>query len=264
MVNNGRAVYQHFRPDEQVFIEKSFDLIEQVEATYAFQVTEFLNPRQVSILSSLIKQAGLSVYFSTDYYDTEYAKVLVAPDYYTLDLNDFGISLLELSYNPKFNHLTHRQIMGTLINHLGVKRSIFGDILLAEGKAQILVESSMASYFVQNVTKIGKVTVALKEVELNHLLPLLVHRQSQEILVASWRADAIVSETLSLSRSNVTKLFDKEWVKLNYASLGKSSQELEVGDLLSIRGYGRYQIAQQKGYSKSGKIKLTIEKITEL
>lgn len=162
------------------------------------------------------------------------------------------------------HNLTHRQIMGTLINQLGVKRSIFGDILLAEGKAQILVESSMASYFVQNITKIGKVTVALKEVELNHLLPLLVHRQSQEILVASWRADAIVSETLSLSRSNVTKLFDKEWVKLNYASLGKSSQELEVGDLLSIRGYGRYQIAQQKGYSKSGKIKLTIEKITEL
>lgn len=264
MVKNSRAVYQHFRPDEQMFIEKYLDLIQQVEETYTFQVTEFLNPRQVTILTSLVNQAGLQHYTSSEHYDTEYAKMIIAPEYYVLNLEDFEISLLELNYNTKFNHLTHRQIMGTLINQLGIKRNVFGDILVADGKVQIVVELSMASYFIQNIGKIGKVSVVLQEVPLTSLLPRIVNRQRQDILVASWRADAIISEILKLSRNNVVKLLEKDKVKLNYASLGKASQDLEVSDLLSIRGYGRYQIAQDNGFSKSGKIKLTIEKITEI
>ncbi|WP_161980607.1 YlmH family RNA-binding protein [Streptococcus sp. S784/96/1] len=263
MVKGDRVVYQHFHPDEQTFIEKCLDLIEQVEATYTFQVTEFLNPRQVAILLSLVNQTGLSCYASSDYYETEYARVLISPDYYVLNLEDFEISLLEFSYNTKFNHLTHRQILGTLINQLGIKRSIFGDILIAEGKVQILVETNMASYFSQNIGKIGKISVSLKEKNLNFLLPRMVHKQEKDILVTSWRADVIISEILNLSRSNAVKLIEKDNVKLNYASLGKVSQDLEVGDLLSIRGYGRYEIARENGLSKSGKIKLTIEKITE-
>ncbi|WP_369351147.1 RNA-binding protein [Streptococcus hillyeri] len=264
MVKNSRAVYQHFRPDEQLFIEKCLDLIQQVEATYTFQVTEFLNPRQVTILITLVNQAGLHYYSSSDHYDTEYAKIIIAPEYYVLDVDDFEISLLELTYNSKFNHLTHRQIMGTIINQLGIKRSVFGDILVSDGKVQLLVEQAMASYFIQTIKKIGKVSVGLKEVSLEILLPRIVNRQSQDVLVASWRADAIISEILRLSRSNAAKLLEKDKVKLNYTSLNKASQELETGDLLSIRGYGRYQIARNNGLSKSGKIKLTIEKITEI
>lgn len=263
MVTSAKSLFQHFRPEEQSFIEKSFDLIDHVESTYAFQVTEFLNPRQVSILVSLVAKAGLKSFVSSDYFDTEYAKVLVSPEYYEFDQSDFEISLLELTYNPKFNHLTHRQMLGTLINQLGVKRSVFGDILLAEGCAQILVESSLASYFIQTITKIGKVTVQLKEVSLDKILPRIEKTQAIDILSASWRVDAILGEALKLSRANAVKLIEKDKVKLNFASLSKSSQELEVGDLLSIRGYGRYRIAQFKGLSKSEKIKLVIERITE-
>lgn len=263
MMKNSRAVYQHFRPEEQVFIEKCLDWIEQVETHYAFQVTEFLNPRQAMILKSLVAQTELVYFSSASSYDTEYVKVIIAPDYYVFDESDFDIALLELTYNVKFSSLTHRQIMGTLINQLGIKRTVFGDILMGEGRAQIVVEQAMASYFIQSIQKIGRMSVSLKQVPLTMLLPRKVAGQSMEILAASWRIDAIISEILRTSRSTVSKLLERDKVKLNYASVSKSFQELEVGDLLSIRGYGRFVIVADKGTSKSGKLKLTIEKITE-
>ena len=263
MVNNSKAVYQHFRPEEREFIDRSLDVIRQVQENYAYQVTDFINPRQVTILESLVAQAGLISYSSSGYFDTEYAKVIVAPDYYSLDLDDFDIDLLELTYNSKFNHLSHRQIMGTLINQLGIKRSLFGDILLTEGRAQVLVERHMSPYFLQHVTKIGKVPVHLAKVDFNNLLPRQIAYQSRDILTVSWRVDAILSETLKVSRSYVLKLLEKDKVRLNYTSLGKASQELVVGDLLSVRGYGRFIIANSSGQSKSGKHKMTIHHITE-
>lgn len=40
-----KGLYQHFRPDEYDFIEKIDDLARRVEETYAYALTDFLNPR---------------------------------------------------------------------------------------------------------------------------------------------------------------------------------------------------------------------------
>lgn len=263
MMKNKQVVYQHFRPEEHFFIEKSQDLIDRVENQYSIQVTDFLNPREVEILESLVAQSYLKCYKSNQYHDTEYAKVIIAPEYYEFNMNDFDLALLEFTYNSKFNHISHRQVMGTIMNQLGIQRSIFGDILLTDGCGQIVVDRVMASYFTQSVTKIGKVSIQLKEVDFKTLLPRFVKVHPVEILVASWRIDAIISEILRISRSSVTKLLEKDKVRLNYTSITKVSQELNQGDLLSIRGYGRFVISNQNGLTKSGKYKLTIEKIIE-
>lgn len=78
-------------------------------------------------------------FVSSDYYPAEYARILVAPDYYELNLENFELALLEVNYNSKFNQLTHAQIMGALLHKLGVKRTIIGDILVEQGYAQLLV-----------------------------------------------------------------------------------------------------------------------------
>lgn len=258
-----KVIYQHYRPEEHHFIEKMLDIISQVESYYAFQVTDFLNPREVDILKNLVGQGELKVFSSSDYYDTEYARVIIAPNYYELNIVDFEIGLLECTYNTKFNQISHRQVLGTVINHLGVKRSVIGDILLGEGIVQILVDQSMSSYLAQMITKIGRVSVNWYEVDFGKLLPRYQKGKSMEILVSSWRIDGILSDILNLSRNSAVKLLEKDKVRLNYASISKVSQELEVGDLLSVRGHGRFVISSYNGLTKSGKYKLTIEKIIE-
>ena len=34
-----------------------------------------------------------------------------------------------------------------------------------------------------------------------------------------------------------------------------------IGDMISVRGYGRFRLAQQDGFSKSGKAKIVIESL---
>ena len=39
-----QGVYQHFRPEEHDFIDKITRLAQRVEETYAYVLSEFLNP----------------------------------------------------------------------------------------------------------------------------------------------------------------------------------------------------------------------------
>ena len=54
--------------------------------------------------------------------------------------------------------------MGALINQLGLDRQVFGDIILdEEGRVQFSIASHLASYAIMTITKIGNVSVTLKE-----------------------------------------------------------------------------------------------------
>ena len=50
-------------------------------------------------------------------------------------------------------------------------------------------------------------------------------------------------------------------VKLNYRQIEKADQTVMIGDMISVRGYGRFRLAQQDGFSKSGKAKIVIESL---
>ncbi|SDB45744.1 RNA-binding protein YlmH, contains S4-like domain [Streptococcus henryi] len=259
MVQN--SLYQHYRKEEYDFVDKVRDLINKVESTYTMDVTEFFNPRQVEIVKSLCHYYGVQVFASSDYYDMEYAKVIIAPEYYVFDFLDFNIALVEISYNAKFNQLTHSQIMGTLINQLGIKRTVFGDILVQSDRAQLLVDRSMLSYFTSHIAKIGRASVTLKEIDFSKLLVPESQSQSIEILVSSMRLDKVLAAVLKISRSQSTKLIEADKVKVNYRQSNKISEMLQIGDKLSIRGFGRFSIVSDNGLSKNGKYKLTIDKM---
>lgn len=258
MVKKGS--YQHFRPDEHTFLDKIDDYANRVEETYLSLTTEFLNPRQVLLVKNILSQRGLTYFISSDYYPTEYAKVIIAPDYYSLDQGDFEISLLEIDYNSKFNNLTHSQIMGTLLNQLGIRRSVLGDIILGNGCAQVLIDKGMATYVTDNISKIGRASIIIKEVPLSKLIETSSQKIESAILVSSMRLDKIISSALKLSRSQAIKLIEAEKVKLNYGLVNSPSELVQIGDLLSIRGFGRVSILSENGLSKSGKYKLTVEK----
>ncbi|MFC2401813.1 MAG: RNA-binding protein [Streptococcus sobrinus] len=255
-----KDIYQHFRKEERTFIDKVVDLAKRVQDTYTYQVTEFLDPRQVKIAESVLGQMGVRYFLSSDFLKTEYAKIILAPDYYELEPDDFEIALLEISYNPKFNHLTHSQIMGSFINKLGLERSVFGDIILAGNRAQILVNAPLADYF-RTVTKIGRATVKIAQQDWSQILvPAKDDAKEADILVSSMRLDKIIASAFKLSRTVASKLVEGEKVKLNYGFLTRPAELLELGNLVSVRGYGRFEIYRYNGLSKNRKHKLTIKK----
>lgn len=254
-------IYQHFRPEEYAFINKIDHLAQYVENTYSFITTEFLNPREFKILESVLERRGSHYYTSGQYFQTEYVKVIIAPEYYQFDMVDFNLSLIEIKYNAKFNHLTHAKIMGTLLNYLGVKRSILGDILVEEGCAQVLVDSQMTNHLVHSVTKIGTASVQLAEVPLSKLLTPKQDIQKLTVIASSLRLDKILATILKISRTQSTKLIEADKVKVNYAIVNRVSEQLVEGDLISVRGYGRFTLNHNLGLTKNQKYKLEVDKM---
>lgn len=253
-------LYQHFRAEEQSFINKIEGLCRQVETTYSYYLTEFLNPRQIEILRSIVRHRGLQCFVSSDNIPSEYARGIIAPDYYSLDFEDFNIVLMEILYNARFNQLTHSQIMGTLLNQLGIKREVFGDILVTERHAQLVLDKSMQTYFQTQVTKIANASVQLQPISLSDMIESEQEVQSVDIIVSSKRIDRIISTALHIPRKETLLLLEANKVKVNYQVWNKPSQLLSLGDLISVRGFGRFTIGRDNGLSKNGKHKLTIDK----
>ena len=254
-----KDLYQHFSHEDREFIDRSLKLLQRVQDTYAFETTSFLNPHQVSILKNIGKQYDVQVFASSDYFPSELARVLVAPSYYQLNMDDFELSLLEISYASKFYKISHSQIMGTLLNQLGIERRTFGDILVVGDRAQLFVDKRLAQYFIDHVSKIAKMPVKLKEVSFAEQLKEQKQAVTREILASSLRLDKLVASTFKLSRSQAAQLISGKHVKMNYAVNDNPSQQVGLEDLISVRRFGRFKVLRENGLSKNGKHKLTVE-----
>lgn len=252
-------LYQHFQPSEHAFVEKVLDLVLALERQYAVQLSDFWDPRQVAIARSVLGGAGVTYYVSSDYVPTEYARVLLAPDYYELDLADFELALVEIAYQGKFGQLTHSQILGSLLNGLGLKRQIIGDILVADGQAQVILTEPMADYIIANTSKMARTGVRLKRLALDQKIQSQDRTESRLVLVSSLRLDKLVAAACKLSRAQAQNLVTSGRVKVNYQDLVKVDSALAVGDLVSVRGKGRFRLKEMLGVTKQQKLKVMIE-----
>ena len=61
-----------------------------------------------------------------------------------------------------------------------------------------------------------------------------------EYIVSSERIDTIVSNIIHSNRDSVSKLIKDKCILVNY-DIPKSSYNLKIGDILSIRKYGKYK-----------------------
>ena len=255
-------LHQHYAKDDGPFVDQALEWIDRVQRQYTLHVTHFLNPHEALILQQLAAHSDLQVFSSSDFFPGEYRRVILAPEYYQLDLDDFEISLIEIQFASKFNRLRHSQILGTLLNQLGMERWVLGDILVAEDAAQFTLERPLVPLVLQSIQKISRVPVRLQEVSWDQRLRLEEEAKAKDILVSSMRLDKLIAASFNLSRSVASQLIQTNKVKLNYHEVNSVSQPLEIGHLVSVRGYGRFTLAGDNGLSKNGKHKLTVNIIS--
>ena len=254
-----KAIYQHFSLDDAPFIDKGLEWIKRVEDTYAPVLTAFVNPHQEQILRVLAGTYELGCVSSGEYIQTEFVRVLLYPDYFSPTLSDFEMALLEIHYPSRFEKLTHSKILGTIINQLGIDRKLFGDILVDEKRAQIFVNRDFIPLFQDGIRKIGRLPVSLEERPFTDRILSKIDYREREILVSSFRLDALLSSALKLSRNQASQLIEKKSVQVNYHLVEKSDYQVAVGDLISVRKFGRLKIVKDNGQTKKNKIKLSIQ-----
>lgn len=136
--------------------------------------------------------------------------------------------------------LRHQDILGTILS-LGIDSSYIGDIIKIEDFFYIFVLEEIAFYLKQNLTKIKKENVFLKEEKLSMFENFERVFEEIEIHVSSNRLDVLLASLLNLSRSKVEEKIKNKEVLINYETATKTSYFLKENDIFSVRKYGKYK-----------------------
>lgn len=166
---------------------------------------------------------------------------------------DFPI--VALSIKPvieKFSdELNHRDYLGSLMN-LGIERDVLGDIFVKENSAILFVKDSMADYIIENLVKIRHTMVRVSQIEDIGALTVS-ERKEMSVSVASERIDGVIAKVYNLSRSESAEMFVTGKIFLNGRLMENESRKLVPGDVVSVRGYGKFEFIELGGLSRKGK-----------
>lgn len=255
------TLLQHFRKDEQPFIEMAAGWVREVEHTYSPKLTAFLDPRQQFIVESIAKGAALAISAYGAFQNAERKRILLYPDYFSPELEDFQVTIFKVNYASKFVSIEHRQVLGSLLS-VGIDRSKFGDIRLEGEDVQFSVASEIKDYVTVNFTSIGKAKVTVEEEPAAEqwIVAKEVWKEAT-YTVSSLRLDAVVAALTRASRQKASALIQGERVKVNWTTRDQSSFELQESDMLSIRGAGRFKVNAIEGRTRKDKIRLVIGKL---
>jgi len=255
-------VLQHFRKDEQPFIEQVSGWLRETQDRYAPKLTDFLDPRQQFIVQSMIGQNDdVIVTAYGELPEAERKRMLISPSYFAATDEDYGITTFSIKYPSKFIKLEHPDVLGSLMS-LGLDRSKFGDIRVDDSQIEFAVVSEMSDYVTSHLTSIGKSKIKVEELPHDH--PYLKNNDvwvEESHTVSSMRIDTIIASLFNVSRQKASLLIHSGKVKVNWTVREQPSFELHESDLLSIRGYGRIQIGLIEGRTKKDKIRLQIGRI---
>jgi RNA-binding protein YlmH len=250
------SIYQHFRQDEKEFVDSVLEWREQVESQYAPKRTDFLDPRQQHIVQSILGQ-NEEILFSFFPENTERKRALLYPSYFQPQEEDYGIRLFEIEYPSKFVTIEHRQVLGSIMS-LGLKREKFGDILAHEEKIQLILAEEISEFVRMELKQIGKAKVNLQEIPFSEVINSREEWQEKVTTVSSLRLDVVLAAIYNISRQKAQTYIKSNLVKLNWKITENTSIEVEAGDVISARGYGRSKLISIEGRTKREKWRISL------
>lgn len=207
----------------------------------------FLDEGKFLLVTNYLKgqKIDYSVYQA---HDLSNKKVIYFGEY-----EDFVTSFRTLNIDGS---IRHKDVLGSLFG-LGLSEDMIGDIFVESDFIYFSVLTKVVPVVLQELHTISRYTTTLEE----HSISLKEnHEKVFSISVSSNRIDSILSRIIPCSRSMSVTYLKEGKVSLFYQEVDNSSLLLEEGDILSIRGVGKYRIGKILGRSKSGKMILEVIK----
>ncbi|BBU41629.1 RNA-binding S4 domain-containing protein [Leptotrichia wadei] len=224
------------------------------------------------------KFGGVNIVCDGVFEDSDRRQIAFVPDSFIDGIdghNNFGLNrnelqfpnkLLRISINSRFHEYLHKDFLGSLMG-LNIKRELLGDLILkSDSKSKqifgyIPVSEKIADYIVSELKQIGKATCKIEIVDIKSKNELPKYRYDDKLItIPSKRLDSIVSTITNLSRTKVIDPIEKGKVFVDYVEEKDKSKLLEIGSLITIRGFGKYKLFLDKGETRKGKERILIKK----
>jgi len=161
----------------------------------------------------------------------------------------------KITYKKEYE-LAHKDFLGAFMS-LGIERSTIGDILVYEGYALSFIKNEVFDYISNKLTKIGRVGVNVSKYEGDRI----IHDEMFDRLsftISSSRLDVFVSALCRISREKAQSVIKSDLVAVNYNIENSVSKTIRVGDIITIRKYGKFVFAEEVGYSKKGRARVLV------
>ena len=154
------------------------------------------------------------------------------------------------------DNLTHRDFLGSLIA-LGIRREVLGDIIIHENCGYLICKDDIAGYIIDSLKKVKHTDVNCYAVDAPPAVSISLPDLSYAV-IASERIDSIVAAAFNISRSESQELFAREKVFIS----GRLTQSLtvspKIGDIISVRGFGRFIYEGIDRETKKGRLRVKI------
>lgn len=153
--------------------------------------------------------------------------------------------------------LSHRDFLGALMN-LGIDRAQLGDIIVREHAAYLFCTETIAPFLCENLTRAKHTELSCTVTE---DLPdgSLYTLEPRSCLVSSERADGVAAHVYNLSRTELSDRIRAGKLFINGRQCDSGSLVLKSGDVVSLRGEGRFRYQGVQRTTKSGKLSIEIE-----
>lgn len=262
-----REILNDYREkDDKILLAQVLDKIEMVEKKNKIEYTDFLDLSQIELVQKFINRIKIENYMSYGGFEQAERKIFVIyPEKFNSTVVEKNLSnivqiiRIELPDDLKGKY-THRDYLGAVIK-LGIERKKVGDIIVDSNGADIIIDKDVSKFLVENLgslTRFSKSTITVQNIE--DLRPVEIKKEEIEIIVSSLRLDNVISELARCSRNKALDIINTERVFVNFECETKKTKQIKPGDMVTIRGKGRFFIKEIVGQTRSGRTVIRVEK----
>lgn len=263
---NKRELLEGYNKEEQLLISKMLDKMEEAKQKNKIVNTDFLDGYQARICAETLKKVKCEDYiFFGGYEEAERKIIILYPEKFKFIIEDrkYTNKLCAIRItlpNDLYGEYKHKNYLG-MIMKLGVVREKVGDILVKENGADIIVMPEQVKYLLTNLRGLTRLKKAeIKELPINEVEKVEVQTKEYNIIVSALRLDNIIAELAKTSRMQAKELLAQERIFINFKNETKPTKVVKEGDLITIRGKGRFKISNVIGNTQKGRYILKIEK----
>ena len=265
-MNKQELLSDYKNQDDKLLLAKVLDKLDFCKSRNKIEYTDFLNLAQQDLVNSFLKKAKIANYYFFGGAGEAERKVLILyPEKLTEEMarknHSKIMSIIKINVPIELeNEYDHRNYLGAIMK-IGIEREKIGDISVKRKGAEIVIKNEVKNFLMQNLgalTRFASCQILTENID--NLTKIETQKIELNEIVASLRLDNIVSALARTSRNKAVEMLEQERVFLNFKCETKSSKQVSVGDIITIRGKGRFKFKELSGNTKKGRYIIKIEK----
>lgn len=241
--------------DSDLLLPRVDDTADIAERTNRCKYLGFLSPEQAVSAEKRLKNRNVKFGFFGGYNDADRVMLGCFPEW----AEDFEYPVMAVTFKyRKSDVLSHRDFLGSLMG-LGLTRESVGDILVGEGKTVVFLSEDIADFVLKQIEKIGRIGVDTC-LGIEGELPERGRLEEFSDTIASARLDCVVSSLAGISRGNASEKIESGFVSVNSFAVEKVTYTVNEGDVITVRGKGKFIISSLEGRTRKNRVVLEYKK----